>query len=111
MKRLDQTRAASFFWAAILDVILIGTLIIVHEQNSALKVFLNRLTGHHWLTKSAMTVVLFPGLAALLYGALGRSRSRIPRANRLTFWAAVLTAVTGLFVAATIVFFVVEYFK
>ena len=109
MKRLDRRRAAAFFWAAILDIVLIGVLIILHEQNSALKEFLNRVTGHHWLTKSIMTCLLFPGLAFLLYRAFGRGPARRP--NRIAFWAVVLSAVTTLLFLGTVVFFVLEYFK
>ena len=110
MRRLEQRRAAAFLWAAILDITVVGILIIVHEQDSALKALLNRVTGHHWLTKSLLTLVLFPGLSQLFYRALGPNRKPALGSDRLPLWAGILLAVTALFVAGTLVFFVVEYF-
>ena len=109
MKHLDRSRAVAFSWAAILDIIIVGVLIILHERDSALKTFLNRITGHHWLTKSVMTCLLFPGLAFLFYRALDPRRSS--RSGGLTFWAAALSTITALFYLGTIAFFVLEYFK
>ena len=108
MKRLDRSRAVAFIWAAILDIIVIGVLIILHERDTALKALLDRITGHHWVTKSLMTCVLFPGLAFLFYRALGRRPA--PRSEGLAFWAAALSTVTALFFLGTIAFFVLEYF-
>ena len=110
MKRLERRRAAAFIWAALVDIIVVGTLIIVHEQDSALKAFLTRLTGHHWVTKSLLTVVLFPGLSVLFYRTLGPSRKPVLGSDRLSLWGLILSAVTALFVAGTLVFFVVVYF-
>ncbi len=107
MRLLDRNRAAAFFWAAIIDIVAVGTVLIIHERSSALRVFLNRLTGHHWVTMSLVTCVLFPGLTVLLYLMRGRP---VFRSWRLTSLAAALAAMTAFLFVGTIVVFVLEYF-
>jgi hypothetical protein len=99
----DLARAAAFYIAAIVDILIVGFLIIAHEHDSALKALLNRITGHHWLTKSVLTVALFPVLAALLYRLRGRQPSRLRR------WSVVLLIVTLLLVAITLTDFTIKY--
>ncbi len=107
MKHLHRDRAASFLWAAVVDVAIVGSVLIIHELNPALRSFLNRLTGHHWVTMSLVTCVLFPGLALLLY----RTVCPVSVTGRLRTLATVLSAVTVLFYVGTVALFVWEYLK
>ena len=46
-------------WSASITMIVMVIVIIVSEYSAAFKGFLASLTGHHWVTKSILDVLLF----------------------------------------------------
>lgn len=109
--RIDKDRVASFLISAVITIFVIGSMIIVHEESSVFKSFLDSVTGHHWLTKSLFAAIIFPSAAIILYFAFRypRVRRRL-RANELRFWVIVLIAVTLGFLAASGIVYTYHYF-
>lgn len=97
--------------AAILTVAIVGSMIIIDEADSNFKAFLNGLTGHHWVTKSVFTVILFPVFAVLFYGLFKfKSVRGTLRAENVWGWTILLVAVTVFFYLASLVNYLIHYF-
>jgi hypothetical protein len=106
-----KCKAVAFLFSAVLTIIIIGSMIIIHELDSPFKVFLNSLTGHHWVTKSVFAAVLFPLFSAIFYLVLGSEKARkAMRADNIWAWSLLLVAVTIIFFLASIIYYVIHYF-
>ena len=65
---MNKTRLAfSSSIAAILSIIIIMVVTIWGEFSPVFKNFLKSFTGHHWLTKSALSLVVYFGGLAVFY--------------------------------------------
>ena len=109
-KTADRAGLGAFLIAAALTITVIGTMIIVHEESGPFKDLLNLLTGHHWLTKSVLSVILF-AVAVLLLRRLFRNQriARIARADNIWLWTLLTVAVTGLMTVGAIALYIVHY--
>ena len=89
--------------SAAITIAVIGSMIVIHEIESGFKAFLNSVTGHHWVTKSVYTAVLFPVLAALFYFISGSERvKKYLRFNDYRLWTIVLIVVTAVSILASL---------
>jgi hypothetical protein len=97
--------------AAILTIIIVGSMIIIDEVDSSFKAFLNSLTGHHWVTKSVFTVVLFPLFSVIFYVLfrLQRVRSAL-HADNIWGWTTALVIITIFFYLSNFVNYIIHYF-
>lgn len=109
-KTADRAGLGTFLIAAALTIAVIGTMIIVHEESGQLKDLLNLLTGHHWLTKSVLSVILF-AVAVLLLRRLFRNvrMVQLARADNVWLWTMLTVVVTTLMTAGAIGLYIVHY--
>ncbi len=84
--------SATFIVSAAITIFLTGCLIIFHDLSPGFREFLATLTGHHWLSVSLITVVLFLLSSGLLLGS--KNARKVLRAHDAGLWSAVLIAVT-----------------
>ena len=110
MKEKQKERIAAFFLAAIITTVVIGSMIIYHEESSAFKEFLNNLTGHHWVSKSIIAIVLFPILSIVFYLIFSSEKlRRILKTNDVLLWSKYTIVVTVLFVLGSFLVFVMHF--
>ena len=102
---LSSKLAVAATKAGTIQIIVVGTLLIVHESSARAYALFQHLTGHHWLTLSVLTVILFPLLVVAVY------RSQRSPTGRLRPWTTVFGVVTGLFVLVNLGYFLVKYLR
>lgn len=83
---------ATFFASAAITVFLTGCIIIAHDLSPDLRQFLVELTGHHWISVSLITIILFVLSAGLLLGS--KNARKFLRVYDVKLWSTVLMAVT-----------------
>ncbi len=111
METKNVIKASAFLISAVLTIIIIGSMIILEEVDSGFKLFLNILTGHHWVTKGLFTAILFPFFSAIFFFVLRSDKaSKTLRAEKIWSWALLLVAVTSLFFILSLVNYVINYF-
>lgn len=101
--QLKTIYAASL--AAIITVITLVVVTIWAELSESFKEFLKSLTGHHWLTKSYLIVVIF-FLAFWLFSALVKN----PNPAKVRFSLVLLELAIILGVLSLLGFYAYEYF-
>ena len=102
MKKLIYSSAI----AASVNIIAVTVVTIWAELVPGFKSVLASLTGHHWITKSLMVVVLFP---VVLWLVRGLSRGEITdERTAKSLWALIIITVIGFVVILG--FFVWHYF-
>jgi len=107
----NSERAVAFLVSAVITIIIVGSMIILHEQDTAFKAFLDSLTGHHWLTKSVFAAVLFPVLSAVFYFVFRSGKGRkLLKTSSIWTWAVILVATVTFFLLASLITFVLHYF-
>jgi len=89
-----NTRSLSF--ALVLTVVSVVALTIAGEWVGAIKDALTRLTGHHWLSKGVIALVVF-ALGALLASALPRNKEEAEAAV-VWSWVATCSVLSGVLV-------------
>jgi hypothetical protein len=105
-----NSKLAAFFLSAVLTIIILGSMIIMGDQNTAFKTFLNSLTGHHWVTKSVFAAVLFPLFSAVFFFVLRFDKARkLFRANNVWGWSLLVVAVTGILFLANLLIYLINY--
>ena len=112
MKKIQKERIAAFYLAAIITVVVIGSMIIIHEESSEFKDFLISLTGHHWLTKSVFAIILFPILSGIFYTVFSseKIRERL-KADNVWLWTVLTVAVSIIFILACFVLYIFHYYS
>ena len=106
----NKSKVAAFFLSAVITIIILGSMIIIDEQNTAFKAFLASLTGHHWVTKSVFAAVLFPLLSAVSFFVLRFEKARrILRANNIWAWSLLLAAVTSVLFLVSLINYLINY--
>lgn len=83
---------ATFFASAAITVFLTGCIIIAHDLSPDLRQFLVELTGHHWISVSLITIILFVLFTGILISSK-KARESL-RVNNVRLWSTALTAVT-----------------
>ena len=107
----NSERAVAFLVSSVVTIIIVGSMTIVHEQDTAFKAFLNSLTGHHWLTKSVFAAVLFPALSAVFYFVFRSGKGRkLLKTSSIWTWAVILVATVTVLLFATLINYVFHYF-
>jgi len=84
--------SATFIAAAAITIFLTGWVIIVHDASPDFKQFLVLLTGHHWISVSLISIVLFLLSLGFLLGSDSARKSL--RVNDAKLWSSALIAVT-----------------
>jgi len=84
--------SATFFASAAITVFLTGCIIIAHDLSPDLRQFMVDLTGHHWISVSLITIILFVLFMGILISS--KSARESLRVNNIRLWATALTAVT-----------------
>ena len=107
----QDKRAVAFLLSAVLTVIVVGSLIVLDEQNTAFKAFMNSLTGHHWVTKSIFAAVLFPLFSVVFYFALKNQKvSNMLRARNVWLWADILVVAVIILLLVSLINYMIHYF-
>ena len=83
---------ATFIAAAAITIFLTGWVIIVHDASPDFKQFLVLLTGHHWISVSLISIVLFLLSLGVMLGSNSARKSL--RVSDAKLWSAALIAVT-----------------
>ena len=110
METKNVSKASAFLISAVLTIIIIGSMIIADEVDSGFKLFLNGLTGHHWVTKGLFTAILFPLFSVIfLFVLRSEKASKILRVEKIWAWSLLLVAVTSLFFAVSLVNYIINY--
>lgn len=110
MKKIQKERIAAFYLAAIITVVVIGSMIIIHEESSEFKDLLINLTGHHWVTKSIFAIIIFPILSGIFYTVFSseKIRKRLKTGN-VWLWTLLTVLVTIVFILASFVLYISHY--
>lgn len=107
---IRKSQATAFLISAILVIIIVGSMIILDEIDTEFKVFLNSITGHHWVTKGVFTAVLFP-LFSVVFLLAFRSEGprKLLRADDVWVWTLLLIAVTSFFFFGSFFNYLIHY--
>lgn len=81
-----------FIASASITIFLIGVIIIAHDLSPDFRQFLVELTGHHWITVSLITIVLFVLCLGLLLGS--KNARKFLRVYDIRLWSTALMTVT-----------------
>lgn len=84
--------SATFLSSATITVFLSGCIIIAHDLSPDFRQFLVGLTGHHWISVSLITIMLFSLSTGIFISS--KSTGESLRVNNIRLWATALTAVT-----------------
>jgi len=77
--------------AAIVSVIYVVIITIWAEQSGGLKDWLTGLTGHHWVSKSIFTLVIYAGLLFIFYFTAKRvDNAKVKKYLNALTWTAIL---------------------
>ncbi len=105
-----KSQVTAFIIAAILTIIIVGSMIIIDEVDTSFKSFLNSITGHHWVTKGVFTAVLFPVFSMVFYLLFRSERARKAlHANAVFNWSLLLVGVTSVFFLGSFINYVLNY--
>lgn len=103
MKKLIYSSAVS----ASINIVVVTVVTIWAELAPAFKNNLAAITGHHWITKSFLVIILFPVILGLMYKFSPREITDKKIAQSL--W--VLIAATGIGFVAILGFFLWHFFR
>ena len=110
MKAIQKDRIAAFYLAAIITVVVIGSMIIIHEESSDFKEFLINLTGHHWVTKSIFALIIFPILSGIFYTVFSSEKIRkMLKTDNVWMWTVLTVTVTIIFILASFFLYIFHY--
>lgn len=103
MKKIILSSAIS----ASVTIVVTTSVTIWAELTPGFKNFLAGVTGHHWVTKSLVVIILFPAILGLVYGLI---RGKVTdEAIRKSLW--ILAGVVVLGFAAILGFYIWHYFQ
>lgn len=111
MKKIKKDRIAAFYLAAIITVVVIGSMIIYHEESSDFKEFLISLTGHHWVTKSVFAILMFPILSGLFYYLFSSEKIKKKlKTDDVWLWTLFTVVITIIFIFGTLMIYIFHYY-
>jgi len=84
--------SATFIAAAVITIFLTGCIIITHDLSADFRQSLAALTGHHWISVSIITIILFILFSGLLLGSKGARKSL--RVYDIRLWSTALMVMT-----------------
>jgi len=85
-------RSATFVISAAITILIIGSIVIGHEVSTSFKQVLTNLTGHHWISESAIAIILFALISILLFESV--KISEILHAHDLESWSYALIPIS-----------------
>ena len=91
-RRFEMKESATFIAAAVITIFLTGCIIITHDLSAGFRQSLAALTGHHWISVSIITMILFVLSSGLLLGS--KSARKSMRVYDAGLWSTALIAVT-----------------
>ncbi len=107
---IRKSKAVAFLLSAILTIIIVGSMIVIDEMSSAFKLFMNSLTGHHWVTKGVFSATLFILFSVVFYIMLRSEKARkILRTDNIWAWSLLLVVVTSIFFLASLINYIINY--
>jgi len=86
-------QSATFIAAAAITIFLTGWVIIAHDTSSDFKQLLISITGHHWVSVSLISIVLFLLITGFLLVSSTSIREFL-RVDNINIWSTILVAVT-----------------
>ncbi|HOT07080.1 MAG: hypothetical protein A4E45_00435 [Methanosaeta sp. PtaB.Bin039] len=98
---------ATFLASAAFTIFTTGCTIIAHELSADLRGLLVAVTGHHWLSVSALAAALFVTSSLLLAGS--ESIRRTLKAEDIALWSRVLMAVTMFMTLGCLMVYTIHY--
>jgi len=78
--------------SAVITIFFTGCIIIAHDVSTNFKQSLASLAGHHWISVSVITIVLFVLFSGLLMSS--KSARKTLKADDVGLWSTTLIAVT-----------------
>lgn len=84
--------SATSIASASITIFLTGCIIIAHDLSNDFRQSLAALTGHHWISVSLITIILFVLSMGLLLGS--KNARKFLRVYDIRLWSAALIAVT-----------------
>jgi len=84
--------SATSIASAVITIFFTGCVIIAHDVSTNFKQSLASLTGHHWISVSVITIVLFVLFSGLLMSS--KSARKTLKADDVGLWSTTLIAVT-----------------
>jgi heme/copper-type cytochrome/quinol oxidase subunit 4 len=111
MKQNQAERIAAFYLAAIITVVVIGSMIIIHEESTEFKDFLINLTGHHWVTKSVFAIVIFLALSIVFYFMFRSEKLRKAlRTDNVWLWSVFTVIITVIFILGSLLIYILYFY-
>ena len=93
--------------SAAITVFLTGCIIIAHDLSMDLKELLASLTGHHWVSVSALAVILFVITSILLFNS--EKIGKTLKAVDITLWSRILVVTTIVMMLGSIMVYIFHY--
>lgn len=84
--------SSTFITSAAVTIFFSGCIIIAHSISNDLKQSLAALTGHHWISVSIISIILFVLSSGILLSS--KSTRRTLRAYNIELWSTTLVVVT-----------------
>jgi hypothetical protein len=85
-------KSAASIASAAITIFLTGSIIIAHDLSKYFRQSLASLTGHHWISVSMITVILFVLCSGFLLGL--ETAKKFLRVDNARLWSTALIAVT-----------------
>ncbi len=106
-----KSKTVAVLISAILTIIIVGSMIILDEVDTAFKAFLNSITGHHWVTKGVFTAVLFPLFSVIFYLSFQfESVRKALQAENVWGWSIRLVIVTVFFFLSNLINYIIHFY-
>ena len=103
-------RFTALYIAAVFSILLTGGMLIAHEISEQFRQVLVSLTGHHWITVSILSALIF---IALLFTFAFATRSRriasVLKADRPFLWSVLLVISTALMTGVILTMYILHY--
>jgi hypothetical protein len=110
MKQNQKERIAAFYLAAIITIVVTGSMIIIHEESTEFKDFLINLTGHHWITKSIFAIVIFLILSIVFYFIFRSEKLRKAlRTDNVWLWSVLTVVVSVIFILGSLLVYIFHF--
>jgi hypothetical protein len=90
--RLKMKESAASIASAAITIFLTGSIIIAHDLSKDFRQLLASLTGHHWISVSMITIILFVLCLGLLLGL--ETARKFLKVDDARLWSTALIVVT-----------------
>ena len=104
---LKMKESATSIASAVITIFFTGCVIIAHDVSTNFKQSLASLTGHHWISVSVITIVLFVLFSGLLMSS--KSARKTLKADDVGLWSTTLIAVTLIMILGILVVIITHF--